>query len=46
MSVIPVGYWSVPAVASWATTLGEINGGNFVLGVGSGLLHPGRRSAL
>ena len=46
--VHPVGYWSVPAVASCATTVGEISGGNFVLGVGSRLLHlpaSGRRSA-
>jgi alkanesulfonate monooxygenase SsuD/methylene tetrahydromethanopterin reductase-like flavin-dependent oxidoreductase (luciferase family) len=33
VSVIPVGYWSVPALASCAATVGEISGGRFVLGV-------------
>jgi alkanesulfonate monooxygenase SsuD/methylene tetrahydromethanopterin reductase-like flavin-dependent oxidoreductase (luciferase family) len=47
VSVIPVGYWSVPALASCAATVGEISGGKFVLGVGSGLLHlPAFRRAL
>ena len=39
VSVVPVGYWSVPALASSAATVGEISGGKFVLGVGSGSLH-------
>jgi alkanesulfonate monooxygenase SsuD/methylene tetrahydromethanopterin reductase-like flavin-dependent oxidoreductase (luciferase family) len=47
VSVIPVGYWSVPALASCAATVGEISGGRFVLGVGSGLLHlPAFRHSL
>jgi 5,10-methylenetetrahydromethanopterin reductase len=47
ISVIPVGYWSVPSLASCAATVGEISGGRFVLGVGSGALHnPGFRRAL
>ena len=39
ISVIPVGYWSVPSLASCAATVGEISGGRFVLGVGSGAIH-------
>ena len=39
VSVIPVGYWSVPAMASCAATVAEISGGRFVLGVGAGALH-------
>src|SRR4051794_41501012 len=39
ISVIPVGYWSVPSLASCAATVGEISGSKFVLGVGSGAIH-------
>ena len=47
VSVVPVGYWSVPALASSAATVGEISGGKFVLGVGSGSLHlPAFRRSL
>jgi len=47
VSVIPVGYWSLPAMASNAATVGEISGGKFVLGIGSGLLHlPAFRQAV
>ena len=47
LSVVPVGYWSVPALASSAATVGEISGGKFVLGVGSGSLHlPAFRRSL
>ena len=48
-SVIPVGYWTAPALASCAATVGEISGGKFVLGIGSGAIHnrpSARRSAL
>lgn len=38
ISVVPVGYWSVPALASCAATVGEISDGRFVLGIGSGAL--------
>jgi alkanesulfonate monooxygenase SsuD/methylene tetrahydromethanopterin reductase-like flavin-dependent oxidoreductase (luciferase family) len=47
VSVIPVGYWSVPSMASCAATVGEISGGKFVLGVGAGALHnPAFRRSL
>ena len=47
VSVIPVGYWSVPSMASCAATVGEISGGKFVLGIGAGALHlPAFRSSL
>jgi alkanesulfonate monooxygenase SsuD/methylene tetrahydromethanopterin reductase-like flavin-dependent oxidoreductase (luciferase family) len=39
ISVLPIGHWSVPALAASAATVGEISGGTFVLGVGSGALH-------
>ena len=39
ISVIPVGYWTAPALASCAATVGEISGGKFVLGIGSGAIH-------
>jgi alkanesulfonate monooxygenase SsuD/methylene tetrahydromethanopterin reductase-like flavin-dependent oxidoreductase (luciferase family) len=39
ISVIPVPLWSAPALASCAATVGEISGGRFVLGIGSGGLH-------
>jgi alkanesulfonate monooxygenase SsuD/methylene tetrahydromethanopterin reductase-like flavin-dependent oxidoreductase (luciferase family) len=38
VSVIPIGYWSPAALASCAATVGEITGGKFVLGVGSGAI--------
>ena len=38
VSVIPIGYWSPASLASSAATVGEISGGKFVLGVGSGRL--------
>ena len=38
ISVIPVGYWSPAALASGAATVGEISGGRFVLGIGSGAI--------
>jgi 5,10-methylenetetrahydromethanopterin reductase len=46
VSVIPVGYWSPASMASCAATVGEITGGKFVLGIGSGALQDGafRRS--
>ncbi|MCC6180173.1 MAG: LLM class flavin-dependent oxidoreductase [Chloroflexi bacterium] len=46
ISVIPVGLWAVPSLASSAATVGEITGGRFVLGVGSGAIHSpaGRRT--
>ena len=47
ISVIPVGHWSAPALAQSAATVGEISGGTFVLGVGSGSIHsPGYRRSL
>ena len=38
ISVIPVGYWTAPTLASCAATVGEISGGRFVLGIGSGAI--------
>ena len=47
ISVIPVGYWTAPALASCAATVGEISGGKFVLGIGSGAIHnPAFRKTL
>ena len=47
ISVIPVGYWTAPALASCAATVGEISGGKFVLGIGSGAIHnPAFRKSL
>jgi alkanesulfonate monooxygenase SsuD/methylene tetrahydromethanopterin reductase-like flavin-dependent oxidoreductase (luciferase family) len=47
VSVIPIGYWSVASMASCAATVGDISGGKFVLGVGSGALHvPAFRRSL
>jgi len=47
VSVVPIGFWTAPALASCAATVGEISGGKFVLGVGSGALHtPAFRHAL
>ena len=47
ISVIPVGYWTAPALASCAATVGEISGGKFVLGIGSGAIHnPAFRTSL
>src|SRR5918997_2205433 len=47
ISVIPVGHWSAPALAQTAATVGEITGGTFTLGVGSGSIHtPAYRNSL
>lgn len=47
VSVIPVGFWSPATLASCAATVGELSGGKFVLGVGSGALHsPAFRRSL
>ncbi|MET0698036.1 MAG: LLM class flavin-dependent oxidoreductase, partial [Mycobacterium sp.] len=47
ISVIPVGYWSPAALASGAATVGEISGGKFVLGIGSGAIQsPAFRRSL
>jgi alkanesulfonate monooxygenase SsuD/methylene tetrahydromethanopterin reductase-like flavin-dependent oxidoreductase (luciferase family) len=47
VSVIPIGYWSPAAMASCAATVGELSGGKFVLGIGSGALHsPAFRRSL
>lgn len=47
ISVIPAPLWSAPALASCAATVGEISGGRFVLGIGSGALHnPAYRASL
>jgi alkanesulfonate monooxygenase SsuD/methylene tetrahydromethanopterin reductase-like flavin-dependent oxidoreductase (luciferase family) len=34
ISVVPIRYWSAPAMASCAATVGEISGGRFTLGIG------------
>jgi alkanesulfonate monooxygenase SsuD/methylene tetrahydromethanopterin reductase-like flavin-dependent oxidoreductase (luciferase family) len=39
ISVVPVPIWSAPALATAAGTLGELTGGRFILGVGSGSIH-------
>ena len=39
ISVIPAPLWSAPSLASCAATVGEISGGRFILGIGSGGLH-------
>ncbi|CAN5719966.1 hypothetical protein BH09ACT7_BH09ACT7_09610 [soil metagenome] len=47
VSVIPIGFWSPAALASGAATVGEISGGKFVLGVGSGAIQlPAFRRSL
>jgi alkanesulfonate monooxygenase SsuD/methylene tetrahydromethanopterin reductase-like flavin-dependent oxidoreductase (luciferase family) len=47
ISVVPVPLWSVPSLASEAATVGEITGGRFTLGVGSGSIHnPAYRRTL
>jgi alkanesulfonate monooxygenase SsuD/methylene tetrahydromethanopterin reductase-like flavin-dependent oxidoreductase (luciferase family) len=47
VSVIPIGYWSAPSMASCAATVGELSGGKFVLGIGSGAIHsPAFRRSL
>src|SRR6476659_9428834 len=38
ISVIPVGLWAPPSMASCAGTVGEITGGRFTLGIGSGAI--------
>ncbi len=39
ISVVPVPVWTAPALATAAGTVGELTGGRFVLGVGSGDIH-------
>src|SRR6266508_4054655 len=39
ISVVPVPIWSAPALAAAAGTVGELSGGRFTLGVGSGNIH-------
>ncbi|MDP9375678.1 MAG: LLM class flavin-dependent oxidoreductase, partial [Chloroflexota bacterium] len=39
ISVVPVPLWTAPALATAAATLGELTGGRFTLGVGSGSIH-------
>jgi alkanesulfonate monooxygenase SsuD/methylene tetrahydromethanopterin reductase-like flavin-dependent oxidoreductase (luciferase family) len=39
ISVVPATFWTVPSLASAAATTGEITGGRFTLGVGSGDIH-------
>ena len=47
ISVIPVGLWSAASMASCAGTVGEITGGRFTLGIGSGAIHsPAARHML
>lgn len=36
ISVLPVPIWSAPALAATAATLGELTGGRFILGIGTG----------
>ncbi|MGH2369827.1 MAG: LLM class flavin-dependent oxidoreductase, partial [Chloroflexota bacterium] len=36
ISVVPVAHWTVPQLAATAGTVGELTGGRFVLGVGTG----------
>ena len=43
VSVLPVLYWSVPALASAAATAAEITGGRFVLGLGGTLTNAAAR---
>lgn len=47
ISVVPVPLWSAPSLAASAATVGEITGGRFTLGIGSGSLHnPAYRRSL
>ncbi len=47
ISVVPVPIWSAPALATAAATLGELTGGRFALGIGSGSIHsPAYRRSL
>ena len=39
VSVVPVPLWTAPTLACAAGTLGELTGGRFILGVGSGSIH-------
>src|SRR5687768_2340365 len=39
ISVVPVPIWSAPTLAATAGTLGELTGGRFILGIGSGSIH-------
>lgn len=36
ISVLPVTFWSAPALAASAGTVGELTGGHFILGLGTG----------
>src|SRR6266542_158924 len=36
ISVVPVGHWTAPQLAATAGTVGELSGGKFVLGIGTG----------
>ncbi len=47
ISVVPVPLWSAPALATAAATLGDLSGGRFILGIGSGSIHsPAYRRGL
>ncbi len=47
ISVVPVGYWTVPSLASVAATVGAINGSRFSLGIGTGsITSPAFRESL
>jgi alkanesulfonate monooxygenase SsuD/methylene tetrahydromethanopterin reductase-like flavin-dependent oxidoreductase (luciferase family) len=39
ISVVPVGIWSAPALASVAGTTGLLTGGRFILGIGTGAIY-------
>lgn len=39
ISVVPVPIWSPPALATSAGALGDLTGGRFILGIGSGGIH-------
>jgi alkanesulfonate monooxygenase SsuD/methylene tetrahydromethanopterin reductase-like flavin-dependent oxidoreductase (luciferase family) len=39
ISVVPVPIWTAPSLAASAGTVGELTGGRFVLGIGSGSIH-------
>lgn len=39
ISVVPVPYWTAPLLAATAATVGNLSGGRFILGIGSGAIH-------
>src|SRR5262249_59800276 len=39
ISVVPVSHWTAPQLAATAGTVGELAGGRFILGVGTGGAH-------